>query len=88
MLPAAVMTYGFGIALAATPGVVDWHRGWIWAKLGLVALLTLFHHLLARWRLDLARGKLTHSPKFYRIMNELPTLVMIAIVLLVVVKPF
>jgi putative membrane protein len=88
MLPAAVTTYGFGMALAATPGVIDWHRGWIWAKLGLVVLLTLFHFLLAHWRRDLTQGRFTHSPKFYRIMNELPTLAMIAIVLLVVVKPF
>src|SRR5579863_10743807 len=54
MLPAAVMTYGFGLALAATPGVVDWQRGWIWAKLVLVAALTGFHLLLARWRRDFA----------------------------------
>jgi putative membrane protein len=82
------MTYAFGIALAATPGVVDWQLGWIWAKLGVVLLLTLFHILLARWRLDLARGRFTHSAKFYRLMNELPTLAMIAIVFLVVMKPF
>ena len=88
MLPAAVMTYAFGAALAATPGVVDWRRGWIWAKLGVVLLLTLFHMLLARWRLDLARGDFAHSPRFYRFMNELPTLALIAIVLLVVIKPF
>jgi putative membrane protein len=88
MLPAAVMTYGFGILLAAIPGVVDWHRGWIWAKLGLVALLTGFHVLLAYWRGDLAQGRSSHSSKFYRIVNELPTVMMIAIVLLVVAKPF
>ena len=88
MLPAALMTYGFGVLLAATPGVIDWHRGWIWAKLGLVALLTVFHILLAHWRADLAKGRSTHSSKFYRAMNELPTVIMIAIVLLVVAKPF
>ncbi len=88
MLPAAAMSYGFGLLLAATPGVVEWHRGWIWAKLGLVVLLTAFHILLAYWRLNLAAGRLSHSPKFYRVMNELPTVAMIAIVLLVVVKPF
>jgi len=88
MLPAAVMTYGFGILLAAIPGVVDWHRGWIWAKLGLVALLTIFHILLAYWRVGLAAGSSPHSPKFFRIMNELPTVLMIAIVLLVVTRPF
>jgi putative membrane protein len=88
MLPAAAMSYGFGMLLAATPGVVEWQRGWIWAKLGLVALLTVFHILLAYWRRDLAQGRLSHSARFYRIMNELPTVVMIAIVLLVVAKPF
>jgi len=61
MLPAVVMTYGFGLLLAATPGVVDWHRGWIWAKLVLVLLLTLFHILLVFWRVDLAEGRSSHS---------------------------
>lgn len=88
MLPAAVMAYGFGFVLAATPGVVDWRRGWIWAKLGVVVLLTIFHILLAHWRRDLTQGRYTHSSRFYRIINELPTIAMIAIVLLVVVKPF
>jgi putative membrane protein len=88
MLPAAAMTYGFGLILAATPGVVDWPRGWIWGKLGVVLVLTFFHVLLACWRRDFAAGKNLHSAKFYRVMNELPTLGMIAIVLLVVAKPF
>ena len=88
MHPAAVMTYGFGLLLLATPGIVDWQRGWIWAKLVLVLLLTLFHGLLAHWRRDFAERKFSHSARFYRIVNELPTLAMIAIVLLVVTKPF
>ena len=88
MLPAALMTYLFGIMLAATPGVVDWHLGWVWTKLALVALLTVFHGLLERWRLGFAARRRTHSARFYRIVNELPTVAMIAIVILVVVKPF
>jgi putative membrane protein len=88
MLPAAAMTYGFGLLLAATPGAVDWDRWWVWAKLGLVLVLTLFHLLLGYWRRDFAAGKISHSPKFFRIMNELPTIAMILIVLLVVAKPF
>jgi putative membrane protein len=87
MLPAVVMTYGFGLALAAVPGIVDWHHGWIWAKLALVAVLTIFHALLARWRRDFAGGNFLHTAKFYRIVNELPTILLIAIVLLVVLKP-
>lgn len=88
MIPALAMTYLFGIGLAATPGVVDWGRGWIWAKLGLVLLLTVFHGVLERWRRDFATGRNAHPARFYRIVNELPTLAMIAIVILVVVKPF
>jgi protoporphyrinogen IX oxidase len=88
MLPAAAMTYIFGIMLAAVPGMVDWQRGWIWTKLGLVLLLTLFHGLLERWRRDFAARRNTHPARFYRIVNELPTLAMIGIVVLVVVKPF
>lgn len=88
MLPAVVMVYGFGIALAATPGVVDWNRGWIWAKLALVALLTVFHIFLAYCRRDFATRKFSYSAKFYRLINEVPTLALIAIVVLVVLKPF
>lgn len=88
MMPALVMTYLFGIGLLATPGIVDWRQGWIWAKLALVLLLTVFHGLLERWRRDFAAGRNAHRARFYRIVNELPTLAMIAIVILVVVKPF
>ena len=88
MLPAILMTYTFGGLLAITPGVVDWHRGWIWAKLTLVGVLTVFHFQLGRWRRDLATDRRAHTARFYRIINELPTLLMIAIVVLVVVKPF
>ena len=88
MLPALILTYGFGIALATTPGVVDWREGWIWAKLTLVALLTVFHMLLARWRREFAAGRYPHTARFFRIANEVPTLMLIAIVVLVIVKPF
>jgi protoporphyrinogen IX oxidase len=88
MTPAAIMTYGFGLLLAAIPGVVAWRQGWIWAKLALVAVLTVFHLLLAHWRRDLAAGKDSHTQRFYRIVNEVPTILMIAIVVLVVLKPF
>lgn len=87
--PALVMSYGFGAALAATPEMAfEWRRGWIWAKLGLVLLLTAFHLMLARWRRAFAAGRYSHSATFFRVANELPTLLMIAIVLLAVAKPF
>jgi putative membrane protein len=88
MLPAVMMTYIFGGSLLLVPGVADWQQGWIWSKLALVLLLTLFHVKLARWRRDFAAGRWRHSARFYRIVNEFPTLLMIAIVLLVILKPF
>ena len=88
MMPAIILTYLFGGLLLATPGAVDWRQGWIWAKLALVAGLTVFHLLLARWRRDFAGGAYPHSGRFFRIANEVPTPAMIAIVVLVVVKPF
>jgi len=88
MMPAMIATWGFGLVLAGTPGLVDWRMGWIWAKLALVAALSTFHWALARWRGAFSANSNTHSPRFFRIINELPTLAMIGIVLLVVVKPF
>jgi putative membrane protein len=88
MVPALLMTYLFGALLAATPGIVDWRQGWIWAKLALVLLLTVFQIALATWRRAFAAGRIPHSVRFFRLVNELPTLVMIAIVLFVVAKPF
>jgi len=88
MWPALVATYGFGALLAGIPGVVDWRVGWIWAKLALVLVLTVFHLLLGRWRKIFAAGRVPHPPRFFRAINELPTVAMIAIVVFVVVKPF
>ena len=89
MWPALIMTYGFGGALAVSPELAgEWHRGWLWLKLALVALLTLFHLMLGHWRRGFAAGDYPHGPRFYRIINEVPTMLMIAIVLLAVAKPF
>ena len=88
MGPAMVAAVVLGLLLAATPGIVDWHRGWIWVKLALVAGLVAYHHVLARWRRAFAEDRNRRSPRFYRVINELPSLALIAIVVLVVVKPF
>jgi protoporphyrinogen IX oxidase len=88
MTPAMIATWGFGLLLVGIPGLVDWSKGWIWAKLALVAGLTLFHFLLARWRRAFAANRNHHSTRFFRLLNELPTIALIAIVVLVVVKPF
>ena len=88
MTPAMLATWGFGLLLAATPGVVDWWMGWIWAKLAVVIGLTVFHMALSRWRVAFSADQNRLSTRFFRIINELPTLALIAIVVLVVVKPF
>jgi putative membrane protein len=84
--PAMVATWILGLWLASSGA---WfHAGWLEAKLALVLLLSGLHGFLARWRRDFACGRNRHSRQFYRIVNELPTVLMIGIVILAVVKPF
>lgn len=88
MNPAMIAVYLFGVTLVLTPGLVDWSSGWLHAKLVLVAALTIYHHALGRWRKAFAADANSRPARFYRLMNEVPTVLMIAIVILVVVKPF
>lgn len=88
MTPAMLATWVFGLALLATPGVVDWDMLWIWPKLIAVVTLTWFHHWLGQRRRDFVRGANTVPGSRYRLMNELPTLALALIVVMVVVKPF
>lgn len=86
MNPAMIATWVFGL-LVAFAG--DWWAApWLHAKLVLVLAMTGFHGWLARCRRDLEHDRNRYSARTYRIANELPTLVMILIVILVVVKPF
>jgi putative membrane protein len=87
MNPAMIGTWLFGILLAATPGIVDWAAGWIYVKLACVAGLTFFHHLLSRWRGEFAADRNERPTRFYRFINEVPTLLLIVIVIMVVVRP-
>jgi putative membrane protein len=64
-----------------------WHAGWWQTKFALVVVLTLVHHVYARWRKDFAADRNTRPARFYRWWNEVPTVLMIAIVFLVVLKP-
>jgi putative membrane protein len=88
MNPAMAASLLFGGALLLTPGVVDWSSGWIHVKLLAVVGLVLLHHAMGRWRKDFAADANTRSVRFYRIVNEAPTLLLIVIVIMVVVKPF
>ena len=86
--PAMLASWVLGFCLAFS-GVIDWSAdGWFHAKLALVVLLSAFHGLLAKWTKDFAHDRNTRSPRFYRIANEVPTLLMIGIVILVIVRPF
>src|SRR5580700_9605500 len=89
--PAMIATWVLGLWLAwmGPDSRYGWFAsGWLWAKIILVLALSAVHGLLARWRKDFARDRNRHSQKFYRIINELPTVLMILIVLLAVLKPF
>ena len=88
MNPAMTATYVFGILLAVTPGIVDWSSGWIYVKLAMVAGLTLVHHGCIVWRKAFAQDRNTRPARFYRVMNEVPALMMVIIVAMVIVKPF
>ncbi|GAB4171769.1 MAG: protoporphyrinogen oxidase HemJ [Thalassobaculales bacterium] len=88
MNPAMVAVFLFGGLLLATPGVVDWGAGWIWVKLAGITGLTVIHHLFARWRKEFAADRNRRPARFYRIANEVPTLLMIVIVIMVIVRPF
>ncbi|MGQ3675414.1 protoporphyrinogen oxidase HemJ [Xanthobacter sp. TB0139] len=84
--PAMIVAWAAGLFLA-------WDGGWFvdpWfhAKLLLVVLLSGMHGMMSRWVKDFAADRNTHTAKYYRIANEVPTVLMIGIVILVIVKPF
>jgi len=84
--PAMVLTYGFGIALLLhNPDLLK--QGYMHAKFLLVGVMTVLHAFLAATRRRFAADKNQHSATFYRVLNEVPTLLLIGIVILVVVKP-
>ena len=86
MNPAMIAVWVFGLLLAWQGNW--WMAPWFHAKLLLVSLLTVVHHVYARWRKDFAADRTTRPARTYRYWNEVPTLLMIGIVFLVVLKPF
>jgi len=86
MNPAMIATWVFGLALIAVPGVVDWSAIWPWVKTVSVLGMTWFHGWLALRRKDFASGKNTRSGRGYRIMNEVPTVLMVVIVFAVITR--
>ncbi len=87
MLPAMIAAWATGLYLAINGGF--FHSGWwIYVKLAFVLGLSGLHGFLGKTRKDFAAGHIAHGPDYYRVINEVPTLGMIFIVILVVLKPF
>ena len=89
MTPAAVVTVLAGFVLLVDYAWAAYGTaGWLHTKLTLVALLVVYHWLCGRYLANLRDGRNRHSARFFRVFNELPTLVLIAVVSLTIVKPF
>ena len=91
MNPAMMATWLLGLWLAwlGPDSRYGWFASpWLQAKILLVLVLSAMHGMLARWVKDFGAGRNRHSQRFYRIINEVPTILMIGIVLLAVLKPF
>ena len=91
MNPAFILTWTFGLILVfvyPAEASIDWSKGWVYVKAAAVILMTVLHHVYALWRKDLALGRSTRSPRFYKMWNEVPAVLMVVIVIMVIGKPF
>lgn len=84
--PSMIATWVFGVWMAWLSGA--WSDGWFHAKLFLVLVLSAYHGLAVRWVRDFANDRNERSARFFRMVNEIPAVLMVGIVILVVVKPF
>jgi putative membrane protein len=85
--PAMVFAWTFGLMLVLTPGVVDWGTVWPWVKGGSVITMSALHGWLATRRKDFVAGRNRFSGRTYRLVNEIPTVLVIVIVFMVILKP-
>jgi putative membrane protein len=86
--PAMILVFILGALLLVTPGLIHWDEIWIWLKLALALGLGGIHGLFSRWRREFADDIRTRPALFYRLVNELPFVLMMGIVVLVIVRPF
>ena len=87
MTPAMILTWIFGLILISSLGFEVFSTNWIKLKLFSVTLLTLYHFYLSKLLNDFKFDQNTKSSKFFRIINEVPTILLILIVFIVVFKP-
>lgn len=88
MNPAMIVAWVAGLMLAFTPGIVDWSEGWPWVKAAMVLGMTWFHHWAARIRKRFAADEIPGTGRYFRMMNEVPTVMMVVIVAMVIARPF
>ncbi len=86
--PAMIATWIFGILLMLTPGAIDWTSGWWHVKLTAVLLMSGFHGAMSKWRREFMEDRNRRSHRYYRFANEVPTLLLMVIVVMVIVRPF
>lgn len=86
--PSMILATGFGLGVLYLGWDAFASSGWIWVKLGAVALLLGYHHYCTRILRAFANDNNPHSERFYRMFNEIPALLLIVIVIMVVVQPF
>jgi putative membrane protein len=87
MNPAMIVAWAAGLYMIALGGF-DWSAAWSWIKLVCILAMTWFHHWCGLRRKELATGTNTRTGRQYRLMNEVPTVLMILIVVSVIVRPF
>jgi putative membrane protein len=86
--PAGGLTWLFGLTMVFTPGIVDWSQGWPWVKAVAVIALSGIHGFYARQVRSFATDTNTRPQGFWRVVNELPFVLVIVIVIMVIVKQF
>jgi putative membrane protein len=86
--PAMLAAWGFGLWLILGFDAVDFSAGWVWVKAALVIALSGYHGWMAHHVRRFAADANTHSARYFRFANEIPTLMMIVIVIMVIVRPF
>ncbi|MBK1696884.1 protoporphyrinogen oxidase HemJ [Rhodovibrio salinarum] len=86
MNPSMIIAWVFGIALALHIGAFA--QGWFHVKLLLVIVMSALHMAMGKWRKDFEANQNKHGHKFYRVINEIPTAILVVIVILVKLKPF
>lgn len=78
----------FGFLLMITPGIIDWSAGWWQVKFTMVILMTIVHATFGVWTKTFRHDRRRRPQKHYRIANEIPSVIMIVIVIMVIVRPF